>query len=44
MQGEREGDLSSSLNGQPAALDYNNLPLSQRKTSELHAADPLSFS
>jgi hypothetical protein len=44
MQEEREADLSSFLNGRPTALDCNNLPLSQRKTNQLHATDPLPFS
>jgi hypothetical protein len=39
MQREREGDLSSSLNGQPAATCP--LPLSQGKIGQLHVADPL---
>jgi len=41
MQGEREDDLSSFLNGRPITLDYINLPFSQRKTGQLHTADPL---
>jgi hypothetical protein len=40
MQGEREGDLSSSPNRLPAACS-KPLPLSQGKISQLHAADPL---
>jgi len=42
MQGEREGDLSSSLNGRLAACS-RPLPLSQSNTGQLHAAGPLSL-